>query len=242
MSCIRKRIRALASCAALSAFGALFAPTAGARDDAKWAASGTATLTSDYVFRGISQCDERPALQAGLELQHVDFGAYAMAWGSNVDYGDVIGTNAEIDLVLGWRGGIRDDLAFDINLTRYTYPGTNEALDLDYDELIATLSFEQSYWLTIGWSNDVFASDGTGTYVQAGGKWPFNGAWRIEALAAHYFLNRESQYSHAQLSLVRGWKRLELRLSGHLTDDNAKESFGDRLAGDRVEAAVSFAF
>lgn len=240
----RKCLLAFATLVAPLPALALFAPPAAAQAPA-WDASGNVALTSDYVFRGVSQTDEDPAVQAGLKLQHVPSGFYGALWSSNVDYGDEIGSNAELDLVLGWGHSFSDDVALDLNLTRYTYPGTNDEFELDYNELIGTLTFRQKYWLQVGWSNDVFASDAAGTYVQVAGKWPFADAWRVEALAAHYFLDYDaydSDYSHAQLSLVYAWKQLEFRLSGHFTDGNAKDLFGDRLAGTRAEAAVNFAF
>ena len=213
--------------------------------DATWDFGGNVALTSDYVFRGVSQNDEDPALQAGLELTHVPSGLYGAIWGSNVDFGDDIGSNAEIDFVLGWGHPFNEDLALDVNISRYTYPGTNDEFDLDYNELIGTLTWHENYWLLVGWSNDVFASDEAGTYVQVGGKWPFADAWRFEALGAYYFLDDDayaSDYSHAQLSLVYACKQVELRLSGHFTDDDAQELFGDRLADSRAELAVNFAF
>ncbi|WP_022974490.1 TorF family putative porin, partial [Xanthomonas maliensis] len=49
--------------------------------------SGTFAVTSDYVFRGISQTNGDPAFQAGLTYKHPS-GFYAAAWTSNVDPGE----------------------------------------------------------------------------------------------------------------------------------------------------------
>ena len=64
---------------ALLALGLLAASVAHAE------VSGTLTLTSDYLFRGITQTDEKPALQGGLEWAH-DSGVYAGAWGSSISW------------------------------------------------------------------------------------------------------------------------------------------------------------
>ena len=75
--------------------------------------------TSDYVFRGISQSDEKPAIQAGIDLTYGIF--YVGAWGSTTDLG--VGDNAEID----WYAGIKPvlgPLTFDFGVIYYTYPGT----------------------------------------------------------------------------------------------------------------------
>src|SRR5689334_6914463 len=46
------------------------------------------SLTSDYVFRGITQTDYQPALQAGMDYSFGDSGWYIGTWGSNVDFND----------------------------------------------------------------------------------------------------------------------------------------------------------
>jgi len=46
---------------------------------------GTATFTTDYIFRGISNTNQNPAVQASLDATYGIF--YAGIWGSNVDFG-----------------------------------------------------------------------------------------------------------------------------------------------------------
>ncbi len=73
-------------------------------------------LTSNYMFRGITQSDDKPAFQAYMEATYGIF--YAGVWGSTVDFGD--DNTAEIDLT----GGIRPtfgNLSLDIGYARYFY-------------------------------------------------------------------------------------------------------------------------
>ena len=46
--------------------------------------SGSAAVTTDYRFRGLTQTQNDPAVQAGFTLAH-DSGLYLGLWGSNVD-------------------------------------------------------------------------------------------------------------------------------------------------------------
>jgi uncharacterized protein (TIGR02001 family) len=46
---------------------------------AEWAGSANVALTSDYVFRGVSQTDEDPAIQGGFDVSH-DSGLYIGTW------------------------------------------------------------------------------------------------------------------------------------------------------------------
>ncbi len=65
--------------------------------------SASAAFTTDYVFRGISQTDQNPAVQASLDASYGIF--YIGMWGSNVDFGagpagqDI--ANVEIDYYAG---------------------------------------------------------------------------------------------------------------------------------------------
>ena len=47
--------------------------------------TGNVGLFSQYVFRGLSQTNEKPALQGGLDYSHAS-GFYAGVWGSNVSW------------------------------------------------------------------------------------------------------------------------------------------------------------
>jgi uncharacterized protein (TIGR02001 family) len=94
-------------------------------------------VTSDYVFRGISQSLENPALQGGVELTCGKF--YAGIAGSSIDF-DTTGT-LELDIYGGYRTTM-GRLALDVGFIYYTYPGMNSSLDADFLELKAGASAE----------------------------------------------------------------------------------------------------
>lgn len=53
--------------------------------EAKNPFSANVTVTSDYAYRGISQTDERPAIQGGFDFRH-DSGFYAGTWASSISW------------------------------------------------------------------------------------------------------------------------------------------------------------
>lgn len=202
--------------------------------------SGTATLTSDYVFRGISQSDRRVASQAGLRLDAAS-GIYASAWASRVVLAGAPGARTEFDAVLGVQRALGPDWMADVNATWFTYAGAPE---LNYVEWIATATWRQRRWVTMGVSADVFATGRTGLYLQAGGRIPLTAVTRVELVGGAYRLERSygADYAHAQVALV--WTphaRAELRLTAHATDSQARDLFG-RLADPRLEASLQASF
>jgi uncharacterized protein (TIGR02001 family) len=97
----------------------------------KWA--GSAGVVSDYLFRGISQTNRKPAVQAGIEFDHAS-GWYLGGWGSNVSWLSDASTSAapisssvELDLYGGYRGSLGSDWSYDMGVYRYQYPGSYPA-------------------------------------------------------------------------------------------------------------------
>lgn len=205
--------------------------------------SGSAALTTDYVWRGVSQTDGDPAAQASVTVSG-ESGFYATIWGSNVEFAGT-GASSELDFVVGWGRALNDDWALDVNVLHYRYPGTT--VDLNWTEFNSTLSFRGNYRASIGWSNEALGYDASGTYALLGATFPLNDTFRLEASAAHYFLDdavvAKDGYSHAMLSAVWAFKApFEFRLSAHVTDSNADAIFGEDFAGNRIEAVLQASF
>lgn len=84
-------------------------------------------VVTDYVFRGISQSQHKPALQAGIDYAHSS-GLYVGAWGSTIkwvdrkDYTFKKDNDLELDLYGGYKGAV-GDFTYDVGLIRYYYPG-----------------------------------------------------------------------------------------------------------------------
>ncbi len=135
--------------------------------------SANVAFTTDYRFRGITQSDDDPALQGGLDYSvdvGNDFGIYLGAWASSVNFND--GDEASIEL--DYYGGVTanfDGIGVDFGLIYYTYPGASSSLNYDYLELKADLSYSPVEMLTVGvgynYSPDYFASSGNYHYPHA---------------------------------------------------------------------------
>src|SRR4249919_943239 len=200
--------------------------------------TGNAALTTDYVWRGSTQTQGDPAVQAGFKVAG-DSGLYASIWGSNVEFAPETHASSEFDFTVGWLKKVSDQWAVDVNVLHYRYPSTT--VDLNWTELNGTLTYADNYWLSVGYSPEALGSRDAGVYTQLGARFPINDRFRLEAMVSHYFLGAvyDKSYSHAQLNAVWAFKPpFELRLTAHTTDGNAKDIFGEEFAGTRLEAAV----
>ena len=131
--------------------------------------SSTWALTSDYDFRGITQTDEDPALQASFDYAN-ESGWYVGAWASNVDFPGYDGS-VELDLYTGFSGGEEDGLGWDVGLVWYTYPGSDssdtEDKIADFPEIYAGIT--HGIWSGKLWySNDFGGTDESSIYLDGG--------------------------------------------------------------------------
>lgn len=103
--------------------------------------TGTATIVSDYDFRGVSQSGGDPALQLSIDYAS-ESGWYLGTWGSSIDDfldDDGVGVaQTEIDVYTGFRGATEGGMGWDVGLNYYAYPGAN---GLDFAELYGKLSY-----------------------------------------------------------------------------------------------------
>lgn len=133
--------------------------------------SASVTLTTDYVFRGLSQSDGGPAVQGSFDWSNDNF--YAGAWASSVNFGAVGPTelaSMELDLYAGWTPST-GPIDWDLGVVGYFYPGADDSLaagELDYYEGIVGASFSVTEAWALGaqvaYSPEFFGETGDAMY------------------------------------------------------------------------------
>lgn len=108
--------------------------------------SGSATLVSDYRFRGVSLSSENVAIQGAMTVS-TDIGFYAGFWGSSIETftnpppallpDEITGAEAEIDVVFGYSTSF-DALSLNVGTTYFHFPG---GIDVDYWEPYLNLGY-----------------------------------------------------------------------------------------------------
>ena len=139
--------------------------------------SGSAALTSDYRYRGITQTANDPAVQAGFTLSHSS-GLYGGLWGSNVNFGGP-DPHLELDPFIGYSTAL-DSFAgkpiLDVGVWYYGYPS---ASDLNWAELYGKLIFKNaltegdSILTNINYTNDYAGAKADSWNINLGYSVPF---------------------------------------------------------------------
>ena len=141
------------------------APFAASAQEAESPYSWNVTAVSDYLFRGVSQTDEAdPAGRLHLHLAGRPV-CRCLGFGRGLRSGD---PSTEIDYQIGYGVDVTPRVNFDVLLNRYTYLG---ASDLNYNELITTTTLDETYKLTVAYTNDQWNSGTDGWYYGVGGQW-----------------------------------------------------------------------
>ena len=142
--------------------------------------SANVGLYSQYVFRGLAQTNEDPAIQGGFDYSHPS-GIYLGVWGSNISWlkenattsstsvagSYTTGGTLEMDFYGGYKGAV-GDWSYDLGLLQYYYPGTVTSPNIKANTLEAYGAvgykwFSAKYSHAI--SNEVFGvKDASGTY------------------------------------------------------------------------------
>jgi uncharacterized protein (TIGR02001 family) len=103
-----------------------------AKPEPDWTFASNIGLFSQYVFRGVSQTNEKPAVQGGFDLSHKS-GFYVGTWASNISWiGDAyipppgepgVSSSLEWDFYGGYKGSLPADFGYDLGVLYYWYPG-----------------------------------------------------------------------------------------------------------------------
>ena len=151
--------------------------------------SGNLGLTSDYRFRGISQSQNAPAVQGGIDYAHSS-GFYIGNWNSSVSSSVYTnGSGVESDVYAGWKKEIYKGVTLDVGSYNYFYPRAtttaNTGSNFDTYEGFVGLGLgpvSVKYSRTLG--NGYFGTaDAKGTqYYQADVAYPIAGS-KISLLA-----------------------------------------------------------
>ena len=156
---------------ALLIVGSMLAPIVSAADETDSLTTNVGVY-SQYVFRGLTQTNERPALQGGADYAHAS-GFYAGTWLSNISwFSDTNAGNTaslEWDLYGGFKRSWSNGITTDIGYLRYQYPGSYRNLPVgtvkpNTDEAYVALGWK---WVNLKYSyafSDLFGvedSDGS---------------------------------------------------------------------------------
>ena len=98
--------------------------------------TANASVTSNYIWRGLTQTTNDAAIQGGIDYAN-ESGFYAGTWVSNVNYGADDVYSYEHDLYFGFSGE-SGDISYDVGYLYYNYDAEAE---FDFAEVYGSVGF-----------------------------------------------------------------------------------------------------
>jgi uncharacterized protein (TIGR02001 family) len=121
-------------------------PAPAAPPPSDWTVTANVGVFSQYIFRGVSQTNEKPAMQGGFDVAHKN-GLYVGTWLSNVswisDGAPDVSASLEWDMYGGYKWDLGNDYVLDLGALYY-YPGSypSDFTKPDTTELYAALNWK----------------------------------------------------------------------------------------------------
>lgn len=176
---------------AVAAASAVHAQSGAGAESPAYTVAGNVAVTSDYMFRGLTQTWGGPAVQGGVDLSLAN-GFAAGAWASSISDKTYPGASLELDLYASYGLPINDDWSWRAGLYGYVYPNGNlddaglRSRSFNTLEANAALTYK---WLTLKYSHaltDYFGADVEqgyrgdskgANYLQLDAAIPLNAEW-----------------------------------------------------------------
>lgn len=201
--------------------------------------SANVALTSDYVWRGVSQTDSDPAIQGGFDYEHAS-GFSLGIWGSNVDFGDDDDSDLELDYYGGFSWQV-NEVGFNVGAIYYDYPGES---DNDFWEVNAGIGY--SYFSAKVSYTDEFGEGGEeAVYYEAGADFelPVAGGVGLGLHVGYYDIDPADgeDYTDWKIALSKSIGGFDFELAYTDTDIDGSDD-PDDLADGRVIFTLSRSF
>ncbi len=229
-----------------------------------FALTGSTTLGSQYIFRGLSQTDGKPTVQGELDLVH-PAGFYASLAMSNISWisdqfaAGPISAGVEVDLFGGYKWGFAKDWTLDLGAYRYLYPGDYKAVP-GYTPNTTEAYLGLSYsWASLKYSRVV--SDGNFGVAKASGSsyidlslaFPLGeSGWTVLAhggkttyKTSDPAVNSLFDYTDYRLGIAKEIKGYTLTLAGtnaDTKDAGYKNLLGRNIGKDRLTFTIAKTF
>jgi uncharacterized protein (TIGR02001 family) len=206
-------------------------------------------ITSNYIFRGVSQTQNKAAVQGGVDFGYNGF--YLGTWGSNVSWVQTGGykdnSSLEADFYGGYKNTFAEDFGYDLGVITYYYPGNKieGATTPDTTELYAglswkTLSLKYNYTVSdyfVGWT----ATDGGKTqgsyYLDLSGTYDIGDGWGVLGHAGYQSVknNDDASYTDWKLGVTKdvGFGVFSLAYTDTNADRTTYTWNGQNVAGSK---------
>lgn len=229
---------------------------------------GDAAITSDYIYRGLSETDHKGAVQLDVHASLAS-GTFAGIWASSLDHKYRPYTNSALEEYIGQRFDLGSAWNTSIVLINHQYPGGRQYYYSDYQQLTASVAYLDRWTLSISAIPNALRWDGwherLGHYpayiAETSGQWLiWKGLYATAGIGYYLFTGSSSNpgpdpygqyapdslptlgYAYGNIGLAYEWHRWRLDVGYFLTQDRAQMLTPYPYANQRVAGTLTWHF
>jgi len=204
--------------------------------------NGHVTIATDARDHGLSQLyDGSTSFRVGLDLA-LPSGLFAGAIASNVDYAtEALSPQPRERLLELYAGYLwqRSNWSVTAMLGHYLYPDI--AIDYDYTELAAVISYRGRVFYEVSYTNDYLSLGRKATAQEVGFAWPLPGDVELSASVGEFnFDGYAPRYTHHNIGLSKQFGPVSVDVRYYDTSRDIVSRLGTSVGDDWV-LSVSYA-
>ena len=234
------------------------APAFGADSSDEFSAGGNVALTTDYIYRGVSESDGHAALQADLHAS--SDGSFAGAWASTRDRDLDPGAPGELEVYFGHRFNLSSAWSATVSARSHYFVRATQT-SADYQEASAGLAWLDRWTLTltaipnaVRWYEYMRLSRSPAWVAETSGQWLLGRGLFVTGGVGYYYSSGTvpagtasdgrpaSGYAYGNVGLAFEVHQWRLEVGYFLAQNRAQELFPYPPVNRHVAGTVSWHF
>jgi uncharacterized protein (TIGR02001 family) len=199
---------------------------------------GSLAVTSDYIYRGVSESGGDPAGQVDLHARTTG-GTYFGAWSSTREASLDPYANFDLELYLGHRFDLNNDWGVTVEGRAHYYLGGDQETNDDYQQVSTSLTYQDRWTLSVTaipnavryWYDNrlgrsaAWAVDTTGQWLLFSGIFLTGGAGYYYSTGTGPGIEGPVGYAYGSVGLAFEYRRWRADVGYFATQDKARELF-----------------
>ena len=216
---------------------------------------GNLAVTSNYIYRGVSESNGNPAAQVDLHAGTAD-GSFIGVWGSTRDHNFEPYASYDLELYLGHRFALSNAWGATLSARSRYYVGGHQEVSDDYQEITASVSYLDAwsvsvtaipnavqYWFyrRLG-RTPAWVADTAGQWLIAGGFYLTGGAGYYYSSGSGPGIRAANGYAYANAGVAYEYRHWRIDVGYFTAQYKARQLFPYPMASDRFAATLSWRF
>jgi uncharacterized protein (TIGR02001 family) len=220
---------------------------------------GDAALTTDYIYRGYSETNNKGAAQLDLHLS-TQSGTFVGVWTSTLDHDYRPYADFDVEEYIGQRFLLSSAWNTSITATNYSYLGGHQYYSSDYQQITGSIAYLDRWTFSFSaipnmlryWESYHRLDRRPAYDVETSGQWLIGRGFFVTAGAGYYLFTGSDSgpvreptlgYGYGNVGLAYEWRNWRIDVGYFLTQKAAAQTlFPYPIANNRFAGTLSWRF